>query len=186
METLPNRPCGECTACCHFIPIDDPKLHKPTNVLCPHVAVGQGCTVYDLRPGPCRGWECLWKALETIPQDWRPDQSGLVFRPEGLHTQPFEITVTVLEPDKMLMSEQFASLVSGWMEGGISVALQAVGPPGHFPSKLAMNAYILPVVKSRNLKAFQSVLSDMYRAITTDFRWQPDGIVLSSSVVSSV
>jgi hypothetical protein len=72
-----GRVCGACFACCETAQIDDPALAKPAHVLCPHHQ--GGCTVYEHRPATCRTFHCLWRRVAGLPQDGRPDQSGVLF-----------------------------------------------------------------------------------------------------------
>ena len=84
MRSLPDRQCGSCTACCKFMPIVTEELVKPTNLLCPHCEEGAGCTVYAVRPATCAEWTCGWTVLRQIPADFRPAESGIVFRIEDM------------------------------------------------------------------------------------------------------
>jgi hypothetical protein len=75
---LEDRPCGDCVACCVLLNIDEPELVKPEGAVCPN-CTGQGCAVYDTRPQVCRGWNCAWKRIESLPSRTRPDVLGLMF-----------------------------------------------------------------------------------------------------------
>jgi hypothetical protein len=74
-----NR-CGSCTLCCKLLEI--PVLNKPQGQWCTHCAAGQGCTIYEKRPAPCRGFECLWlesqKQKHPLPAALRPDRCKVV------------------------------------------------------------------------------------------------------------
>ena len=74
---VPGRECGACYACCEVSAIDDPALHKPAHLLCPHHR--GGCTVYETRPQTCRTFHCLWRRLAALPDDARPDELGVLF-----------------------------------------------------------------------------------------------------------
>ena len=95
MAALPNRDCGPCTACCTFLPIRTDTLDKPTNVVCPHCVEGRGCTVYAIRPTVCADWLCGWKTMAEIPDDWRPSDSGIMFRDEDMPDR--EMTIALLD-----------------------------------------------------------------------------------------
>ena len=140
MRTLPGRECGTCTACCKFMPIADAELEKPTNVLCPHCAEGVGCKVYDRRPATCAEWTCGWKVMRHIPEGWRPNESGLVFRVEEILDD--EITVTVLDPEPRLGSVELGELMISWHQAGVALHLETVGPPGFYPARREVNSLI--------------------------------------------
>lgn len=72
--------CGACTLCCTVmrVAMDPP---KPDYVTCQH-CTSAGCGIYDFRPEPCRGFQCLWLASQQIralalPGAMRPDRCGV-------------------------------------------------------------------------------------------------------------
>lgn len=72
-----QRACGDCTACCTALGVDE--LKKPLWAVCEHVCV-DGCGIYEARPASCRGFECLWlKGWFGLDQH-RPDKLGLIFQ----------------------------------------------------------------------------------------------------------
>jgi hypothetical protein len=77
LQVLNHRnPCGECTACCEIMGIEE--LHKEPYTRCPHQAVG--CTIYSDRPAECRRFLCLYAAgLMGDSATRRPDRNGLMF-----------------------------------------------------------------------------------------------------------
>lgn len=76
---LPDRECGDCMVCCEYMPISTRGLIKPGNTLCPHVIVNRGCSIYETRPNVCRTWHCLWRRDAAMPDELRPDKSGMLF-----------------------------------------------------------------------------------------------------------
>lgn len=180
MRAVPGRECGECFECCRFIPINDEKLQKPTNVLCPHCALSKGCSVYDIRPDPCRGWECGWKMIPDMPEDFRPEQSGLVFR-----INEDDVVVVILDPTKKFMSEKFAEIIGGWVQNDVLVYFQTVGPAGHLPSKYLVNHVMKTAVANHDLEAAQLAMMKIYLSASIYHRWEPDGLVLHSSLTKN-
>ncbi|MEI9889260.1 MAG: hypothetical protein WDN45_00190 [Caulobacteraceae bacterium] len=73
-----GRACGDCVACCQVLNIDEPDMIKPAGQLCMH-CTGKGCSIYDSRPGVCRTWDCVWRRIESMPPETRPDRLGVVF-----------------------------------------------------------------------------------------------------------
>jgi len=73
-----ERRCGECMVCCEYLSINTPGLQKPADVLCVN-CVDSGCRIYDTRPSVCRTWHCLWRRVEAMPPELRPDKSNVVF-----------------------------------------------------------------------------------------------------------
>jgi hypothetical protein len=85
-HVVPNRECGDCVACCDILEIRSPDLQKPAHVLCPHCVSG-GCGIYENRPNVCRDWFCLWRRIEALPDEMRPDKCGVVLS-IGQHNPP--------------------------------------------------------------------------------------------------
>jgi hypothetical protein len=77
-QPLADRPCGDCVACCILLNIDEPELVKPEGAICPN-CTGAGCGIYDTRPQVCRGWNCAWKRIPSLPPETRPDRLGVMF-----------------------------------------------------------------------------------------------------------
>lgn len=180
MQLVPNRECGECTACCKFIGIKHPKLEKPTNQMCPHCQPGVGCEVYSSRPEPCSGWFCCWRMLEDLDDSWRPDRSGLVIRPEG--TEGGEITVVVLDPEKKYFTKDFASLVATWVVAGMEVAFSRVGPHGFLPVNGRMNAKLIEHLRNKDLASVMNQLEEFIVFADTQWTWESDGLELRSEL----
>lgn len=68
--------------CCKLLAIAE--LEKPRNEWCPHCQVGVGCSIYGAKPNSCSEFSCLWLLTPWLPEDARPDRTGVVmFTPEG-------------------------------------------------------------------------------------------------------
>ncbi len=79
---VPGRDCGDCVACCEVLRIEDADVGKPAGVMCRH-NTGGGCGIYTTRPGICRTWFCLWRRIDAMPDEVRPDRCGVIFCLEG-------------------------------------------------------------------------------------------------------
>ena len=74
---LAGRACGDCTACCTVLTVDTPDFRKPAGTPCTHLA-SQGCGIHAVRPPICRSWFCGWRRVAGLPDEARPDRSGLL------------------------------------------------------------------------------------------------------------
>ncbi|MES2444229.1 MAG: YkgJ family cysteine cluster protein [Pseudomonadota bacterium] len=74
---LANRACGDCTACCTALTVDTPDFKKRAGTPCVHLAA-QGCGIHAVRPTICRTWFCAWRRVAAMPEEARPDRSGLL------------------------------------------------------------------------------------------------------------
>jgi len=74
---LADRDCGDCTACCTVLTVDTPDFKKPAGTPCTHLT-SRGCGIHAVRPHICRTWFCAWRRVAAMPDDARPDQSGVL------------------------------------------------------------------------------------------------------------
>ncbi|WP_303758641.1 YkgJ family cysteine cluster protein [Sphingobium yanoikuyae] len=74
---LPNRACGDCTICCTILTVDTPDFKKPAGEPCKHLS-SHGCTIHAERPHICRTWFCAWRRVSDMPDEARPDRSGIL------------------------------------------------------------------------------------------------------------
>jgi hypothetical protein len=74
---LDDRTCGDCTVCCTVLKVDAPEFRKPAETPCTHLGAS-GCRIHAVRPRICRTWFCAWRRVARLPDDARPDRSGLL------------------------------------------------------------------------------------------------------------
>ncbi|MFS0772039.1 YkgJ family cysteine cluster protein [Sphingomonas sp. 1P08PE] len=74
---LDGRSCGDCTVCCTVLKVDAPEFRKPAGTPCTHLGAA-GCRIHAVRPRICRTWFCAWRRVARLPDDARPDRSGLL------------------------------------------------------------------------------------------------------------
>jgi hypothetical protein len=72
-----GRECGDCTACCFEITIEEPEIAKPPRQACVHCRA-DGCAIHAIRPAICRSWFCAWRRIADLPDHLRPDRSGMM------------------------------------------------------------------------------------------------------------
>jgi hypothetical protein len=74
---LADRACGDCTLCCTTLKVDTPAFAKPAEMPCVHL-LSRGCGIHASRPAICRTWFCAWRRVAAMPDQARPDRSGLL------------------------------------------------------------------------------------------------------------
>jgi len=77
---LPARECGECSACCVHLRIDDEpaNFHKEAHVTCEHLLGGK-CDIYSTKPNACTDYFCMWRLDDkNFSELDRPDRSGVL------------------------------------------------------------------------------------------------------------
>jgi len=168
MELVPTRRCGECTLCCKVLRVDTPELKKMSGVWCPDCREGAGCAIYETRPPICRIWYCGWRLRTDLPEDWRPDRSGVLVDTlaesdiqEGEVPAPYRqqagIKFLVLAGDA-IERPGFAEVVGGFVFSGIPSFLALCGPPGYQQAKVFLNEAMKPAVMARDREAAMAVL----------------------------
>ncbi len=172
LDLIEGRSCESCTACCSFPPIRTERLQKPANTMCSHCLEGRGCTVYDIRPDVCRGFYCGWFFLEELSPQWHPSESGVVIRSE--HFDEDTVTLLILRLSPFLVSEEFASVVGGWVAAGVGVEFERVGPVGHLPAKMRVNELLEDAVAARDLREMQKIFAWSLAHIDQTHAWEQD------------
>lgn len=180
LTVIEGRSCGACTACCSFAPIRTAELRKPANAMCLHCAPGQGCTVYDMRPQVCRGFYCGWFFLPELGDNWHPEQSGVVIRSESFERDT--ITILVLRLSEFLVSEDFAGMVGAWVQAGITVEFERVGPEGHLPAKMEVNDLLEEAIASGDLREMQKMFAWSLAHIDQTHVWEKDETVFTTTL----
>ncbi|MEG1453302.1 hypothetical protein [Brevundimonas sp.] len=178
LPLLPDRDCGGCVECCRYIPLDLPELAKPTGQLCNYCVDGSGCAVHAIRPQTCRVWFCLWRAVE-LSEDWRPDHSGVIVRPDGIERG--EITLYVVRPSEFLASEDFFVTVAQWIAEDIQIALSVPGPEGFYPVRSIVTDWLRPAIEEGDMADFvERLLAALDKLAEGPF--EPDGVTARYAV----
>jgi hypothetical protein len=60
-----------------LLEIHDPAIAKAAGVPCRHLSA-QGCSVHPNWPKVCQTWFCVWRLMPGLPEQWRPDLSGIL------------------------------------------------------------------------------------------------------------
>ncbi len=79
-DLVAGRSCDGCTMCCKLLAID--VLQKPRGVWCSHCDQKHGCTIYESRPDPCRGFYCGYLRLPQIDDRWKPSKAKFLINYE--------------------------------------------------------------------------------------------------------
>lgn len=128
--------------------------------------------MHAIRPQTCRTWFCLWRVIE-LSDDWRPDRSGIVVRPDGLETG--EITLYVVRRTEFLTSMEVFGVVAGWVAQELGVALSVPGPVGTYPARAVVTDWLRPAIEAGDPDDFnRRVAASLDQLQQHD--WQADGI----------
>lgn len=134
--------------------------------------------MHAIRPQTCRTWFCLWRVIE-LSDDWRPDRSGIVVRPDGLETG--EITLYVVRRTGFLTSMEVFGVVAGWVAQDVGVALSVPGPVGTYPARAVVTDWLRPAIEAGDPDDFnRRVAASLDQLQYHD--WQADGITARYAV----
>ncbi|MDE2581932.1 MAG: YkgJ family cysteine cluster protein [Rhodospirillales bacterium] len=193
---LADRACGGCTVCCVALTIEDKDLQKVQGYRCPHMKTGQGCGIYDTRPGTCREFYCGWRQLKWVRGGLRPDVSGVLFQlrrdlSAAIGAQRIAVSVTLLTR-AALQAEGLAESIAAGVAAGVPVFLVVPGPPGYTSAQAQINDHVHEAVRTRDKAGLLRILAEMYReARRGDFRRiviepNPDGGGVKAKVAPRV
>ena len=71
------KTCGDCSQCCRVLSLYIDEL-KPQGYWCKY-CTQPGCSIYDtLIPKSCKDYFCGWIQNENIPDEYKPNLSGIV------------------------------------------------------------------------------------------------------------
>ena len=127
-----ERQCGECMVCCKYLSINTTDLKKPADVLCEN-CTNNGCQVYETRPNVCRTWHCLWRRIETMSPELRPDKSNVIFslkisyEPRYIFENAYIVCMALTNPSVFDTSIVSAALDTFVNEGSYPVWLSFEG-----------------------------------------------------------
>ncbi len=172
-KLVPGRFCGDCSACCVTLRIEEPNLKKLADVSCSKLLPEGGCGIYENRPGVCRSWYCGWRFMQQLDESWRPDRSKIIVRlggvaNGGLILQPLE------KASELLTSEKVLEIVGGCVAGGVPIYISVQTKPDRCHALLHLNDPFKDAVASRNLQAVQIA---MVKALEYAYQVATDPIV---------
>lgn len=101
-----NKECGTCTKCCEGWTIAniEGRPVTPGNP-CYFLEQNVGCKIYDNRPYfPCQKFSCAWLALKDIPDQWKPENCGVIMTNLDVHGEPYVVFINApLNPSKEMI-----------------------------------------------------------------------------------
>jgi len=121
-----GRECGDCTACCKELVIEDPDFEKDADVWCQNCVAGKGCGIYPDRPETCKEWYCMWRLNDTFGDGLRPDKCGVLFHLTTEHIPDrfagkTGLAAKATEDYKSFQSPGVAQILATYYGGGVPV-----------------------------------------------------------------
>jgi len=141
-KLVQGRDCGACEVCCIVPSINVAEMQKASSARCQHCT--QGCAIYETRPQVCRDYFCGWRRSAMVPDDWRPDKSGVLTELVMVDITPSRQTTGVIltligNPLKTVRAPWFIAFVARSVAANTPVYLALPGPTGHLPAKIMLN-----------------------------------------------
>ena len=155
---VPGRECGACNVCCVVFEIQDPIAAKPAGVPCRHLTKA-GCGIYESRPGTCRAWLCGWRLIPGLPENWRPDLSGILvyqLKCEEPGYQPDAMIIALSRGLSHLGDPGVLGFIQNMVDSRVPIYLTSKPGTGR---ATFLNEILGPSVAARNGAAFVAALS---------------------------
>jgi hypothetical protein len=173
-EALADRPCGECSVCCTVKPINTPELVKAPGVACQHCLASGGCGIYETRFPVCREYRCAWKMLGWIPEQLRPDRSGVLVDIVDCDAPGRDLEATLLAFRDLIDFERhpIPDLIASLIEQNVLVYLARPGPPGMLHAKAAVNGVLREAIAKRDGPLFLTLIKAAAAGLE-NHRWEP-------------
>lgn len=158
---VPDKTCGDCTACCTVLPIRATDFTKQPNVTCQH-CVSAGCAIYETRPDACRTYYCVWRTSPRLDDSWRPDRSGVLITdeydgiPEGYASHGLRFIV--FGDRSVTRKREFAEVIARVIGANMPTFLSIPGPPGYYAAKQFLNRALDAPVKANDLPRVTELL----------------------------
>ncbi|HEX2842460.1 YkgJ family cysteine cluster protein [Hyphomicrobium sp.] len=114
-DLVPGRSCDGCTMCCKLMEID--VLAKPRAVWCPKCDQKRGCTIYEVRPEPCRIFYCGYRKVPALDDRWKPSKAKFLVNYESrnnrivIHVDPARAGAWRTEP--------YYSAIKDWAKNAV-------------------------------------------------------------------
>lgn len=109
-ELVKGRSCDGCTMCCKLLAID--VLNKPRGNWCSHCNQKRGCSIYETRPDPCRGFFCGYLRIAELDERWKPAQAKFLINYEDA-AKRIVIHADPARPDAW-RSEPYYKIIKQW------------------------------------------------------------------------
>ena len=72
------RICGDCSECCRLLNVELEDYQKHSGLWCKY-CTQPGCGIWGtVKQGTCREFDCGWLQNENIPENLKPNRSGIV------------------------------------------------------------------------------------------------------------
>lgn len=166
-DLVPGRECGECNACCTDLDIIDAAITKPAGLVCPNWRADCGCTIYAARPQACRSFDCGWRRLADLGEDWRPDRCGILinFRSMSGFDDEVAVHLIVIGGEDTARSGKLAGLAASLIDGGTATHLVMPGPSGGTGHQVQLNGPLEDAVAAKSLDRVRQIIRDLVEAL---------------------
>jgi hypothetical protein len=164
MELVAGRECGACTVCCVVPNIDAPEFRKPAGIPCGHLCA-TGCSIHSTVYAVCRTYHCAWRYMAQMPEDWRPDLSGILIDFQVDHLPPHYskrpgIRLTLCRGKDTPIHAAVLDYMARLIAAQVPVVLAVPGPKGHFPAGAFLNDALQGAVAARDRDRVAALVSD--------------------------
>ena len=155
MKFVPNRECGDCTACCRTVAIEKPGIVKLPYVKCDNLMDCGKCQIYDKRPKVCAEFYCAWRYLPIMSEEWQPNKIGAlvdILKDDFPYDFPSKtgLRITVIDKQLALSKLEFARFIAGQIAIGVPIVICYSEKPGRPESTAFLNYALMKAVENRD------------------------------------
>jgi len=169
METVPGRECGSCTACCTELLVDAPDFRKLAGVRCANLCGDRGCAIRETRPRVCSDFECGWRLLAGLGEEWRPDRCGIVLLPKTkgnpagyLANNGMQIMVLRREA---IHNKELPGLIAACVKACVPLFLTVAAQAGHHAKSAFLNEVVESAIRDRDRQGLVQTLEALIEGL---------------------
>jgi hypothetical protein len=164
-EPVFQNNCGTCIACCYALAFhaEEDGYKKEAGDMCRH-CTGTGCGAYETRYKLCRLFNCAWRGLPQLGEEWRPDKSGVMMLevvgdelPEICRASGVGLEFLILTDQSAIQRPGFAEYIATLVSRRVAVFLGLPGRP-----KTVINRFLEDSVAAKDIPGLTRMLIHIY------------------------
>jgi hypothetical protein len=164
-EPVFKNNCGTCIACCYALAFHaEDGYNKEAGEMCQH-CTGTGCGTYQTRYKLCHLFNCAWRGLPLLGEEWRPDKSGVMMLevagdelPEICRASGVGLEFLILTDESAILRPGFAEYIATLVSRRVAVFLGLPGRP-----KTVINEFLEDHVAAKDMPGLTKMLVHIYK-----------------------
>jgi hypothetical protein len=163
-QPAPQNSCGTCIACCYALAFNaEEGYRKKAGDMCQH-CTGTGCGAYETRYKLCHLFNCAWRRLPLLGEEWRPSNSGVMLLevegdeiPEAYRASGVGMEFLILTDESAILRPGFAEYIATLVSRRVVVCMSLIGRP-----KTVINEYLEGLVAAKDMAGLRKMLLHIF------------------------